>query len=71
MGLAYFLEFFSQHNFVYEPVIVDILNIFTIEAITSARENFLKHRPTLPTIVLITPEDPSGTMYFFKNNLLK
>lgn len=43
-------------------MIVDINNSLLPDAINKAKEEFLKHRPVLPPLVIITPEDITGTM---------
>ncbi|CAD5214673.1 unnamed protein product [Bursaphelenchus xylophilus] len=59
-GFLQFLKTLATFNFVQEPLFVDINENFNEESKQELRELFIKRRPVLPPIVLITPEDKSG-----------
>lgn len=64
-GFVQFISFLATYNFIENPVIVDINNSFLIDGIENAKKQFIKNRPVLPLLVIITPEDITGTMYKF------
>ncbi|KAI1723264.1 nrap protein nucleotidyltransferase domain 4 domain-containing protein [Ditylenchus destructor] len=62
-GFVRFISLLATHDFIAEPLIVDINNTFTPEALNKLQEDFIKKRPVLPALVLIVPEDVSGTIF--------
>jgi hypothetical protein len=48
-----FLSFLSTHDFVEEPIIVDMNNLFAAEQLEQAKKEFLKKRPALPPLILV------------------
>ncbi|KAH7726369.1 nucleolar protein 6 [Aphelenchoides avenae] len=62
-GLCRFLELISTHDFLSQPVIVDLSDTFTEETAKTAIENFAKRRPVLPPLAIVTPDDPVGPRY--------
>lgn len=59
-GLCRFLELISTHDFLSQPVIVDLSDTFTEETAKTAIENFAKRRPVLPPLAIVTPDDTVG-----------
>ncbi|CAD5209795.1 unnamed protein product [Bursaphelenchus okinawaensis] len=65
-GFLQFLKLIATHNFVEQPLIIDMNENFLEETKTELIEQFKKRRPVLPPIVLITPEDKSGVRLMAK-----
>jgi len=62
-GFLQFLRLLASHNFLEEPVFVDINESLNDEAKETILQEFLKRRPALPCICISTFEDRSGTRY--------
>ena len=62
-GFFQFLRLLAFHNFLEEPVFVDINESLKDEDKEQIRQQFLKLRPVLPCICISTPEDRAGIRY--------
>ncbi|KAI6184212.1 Origin recognition complex subunit 1 [Aphelenchoides bicaudatus] len=62
-GFLQFLNLLATHNFLEEPIFVDINDGLSEEDKEQITQEFLKRRPVLPCICISTPEDRSGTRY--------
>ncbi|KHJ99007.1 hypothetical protein OESDEN_01022 [Oesophagostomum dentatum] len=57
------LQLLVSHNWTARPLFVDFDNAWNEEEIAKLESNFVKLRPVLPPVVIITNEDPSGSKW--------
>lgn len=62
-GFLQFLRLLASHNFLEEPIFVDMNESLKDEDKDEISQEFLKRRPVLPCICLSTPEDRAGIRY--------
>uniref|UniRef100_A0A0K0DM64 Nucleolar protein 6 n=1 Tax=Angiostrongylus cantonensis TaxID=6313 RepID=A0A0K0DM64_ANGCA len=57
------LELICRHNWTARPLLIDFDNAWDEKEIAKLEENFVKMRPILPPMVIITNEDPTGAKW--------
>ncbi|KAK6050395.1 hypothetical protein COOONC_12101 [Cooperia oncophora] len=57
------LQLIARHNWTARPLFVDFDNAWNEEEIAKLESNFVKMRPILPPMVIITNEDPVGSKW--------
>lgn len=62
-GFLQFLRLMATHNFLEEPIFVDINEKFNEQEKEDIEKLFWKRRPALPCICLSMPEDRAGIRY--------
>ncbi|CAB3405102.1 unnamed protein product [Caenorhabditis bovis] len=61
------LDLIATHNWLTRPLIVDMGKSWTDDERARLEENFVKMRPILPPMVVITDEDPVGSKFTREN----
>ncbi|CAD6194049.1 unnamed protein product [Caenorhabditis auriculariae] len=57
------LRLLSSHNWLTRPLMVDVASSWTEEEVCELESNFVKMRPVLPCMVVITNVDPVGSKF--------
>ncbi|KAJ1369288.1 Nrap protein [Parelaphostrongylus tenuis] len=57
------LELICKHNWTARPLLVNFGNSWDEKEIAKLEENFVKMRPILPPMVIVTNEDPTGAKW--------
>ncbi|VDM52147.1 unnamed protein product [Angiostrongylus costaricensis] len=60
------LELICRHNWTARPLLIDFDNAWDEKEIANLEEKFVKMRPILPPMVIITNEDPTGARYVLR-----
>uniref|UniRef100_A0A914X0M9 Nucleolar protein 6 n=1 Tax=Plectus sambesii TaxID=2011161 RepID=A0A914X0M9_9BILA len=63
VGFIRFLHLLANHDWLTSPVLVNFTSSWSATKLENVRKQFIKLRPTLPTMCLCTPDDETGARW--------